>query len=117
MLQSGPFTIRKTQRFERWLRTLRDTSARTQVLARLGRLGHGHLGDSRTVGAGVWELRIHAGPGYRVYFARIRTAVIFLLAGGDKSTQERDIVKAKALAAAIQKGEHDENSPSWHHAF
>lgn len=102
MLQSDPFIVRKTQRFERWLHTIRHVKARGQILARLSRLEHGHLGDSRNVGGSVWELRVHTGPGYRVYFARIESRVILLLAGGDKSTQERDIAKAHELAAGIR---------------
>ena len=112
MLQSGPFIIRKTQRFERWLHTIRDVKARGQILARLSRLEYGHLGDARSVGGSVWELRIHAGPGYRVYLARIGSRVILLLAGGDKSTQERDIAKAHELAASIREERHDEEPPS-----
>ena len=112
MLQSSPFIIRKTQRFERWLHTIRDIKGRGQVLARLSRLEYGHLGDTRSVGGSVWELRIHAGPGYRVYFARIGSRVILLLAGGDKSTQERDIAKAHELAASIREEKCYEEPPS-----
>ena len=102
MLQSALLTIRKTERFNKWLITLRDTQARAQVLARLARFEQGQAGDARSVGGGVLELRIHTGPGYRVYYTRIGARVVLLLAGGDKSTQSRDVSQAKALAASIR---------------
>lgn len=101
MLQS-PFTIRKTERFNKWLHTLRDIPARAQVLARLARLEQGQVGDARSVGGGVLELRIHTGPGYRAYYTRVGARVVLLLAGGDKSTQLRDVSQAKALAASLR---------------
>lgn len=102
MLQSALLTIHKTERFNRWLHTLRDTQARAQILARLARLERGQVGDSRSVGGGVLELRIHTGPGYRVYYTRIGPRVVLLLAGGDKSTQLRDVSQAKALAESLR---------------
>jgi putative addiction module killer protein len=77
---------------------LRDLSARTRIQARLLRLQVGLFGDAHPVGEGVSELRIHHGPGYRVYFVRRGSTVILLLCGGDKSTQARDIAEARALA-------------------
>jgi putative addiction module killer protein len=73
-----------------------DVSLRGRVVARLDRLGAGLLGDWKSVGSGVCELRIHAGRGYRVYYARDGAAIILLLCGGDKSTQQRDIGRAHA---------------------
>lgn len=70
------------------------------IAARLNRLAYGLAGDVAPVGAGVSELRIHYGPGYRVYFTRRGTELILLLAGGDKSTQQRDIERAKEIAAS-----------------
>ena len=81
--------------FREWLRGLRDIHARARVRSRLNRLRLGNFGDAKPVGAGVSELRIPYGPGYRVYFARTGTTIVLLLCGGDKSTQKRDIRTAK----------------------
>ena len=83
--------------FKEWLFTLRDVQARAKIIARLKRLSFGNFGDCRFVGAGVYELRIHFGPGYRVYFGEDKGVLIILLCGGDKSTQPRDIRKAQIL--------------------
>ncbi|TNH37544.1 type II toxin-antitoxin system RelE/ParE family toxin [Paracoccus haeundaensis] len=85
--------------FDRWLMGLRDRRAVARIAARLDRLASGNSGDAEPVGDGVSELRIHYGPGYRVYFLRRGPVLIVLLCGGDKSSQERDITQAKALAA------------------
>ncbi|MEI2609656.1 MAG: type II toxin-antitoxin system RelE/ParE family toxin [Candidatus Promineifilaceae bacterium] len=90
--------IRKTEAFVKWLDGLRDIKARSRVLARIERLVAGNPGDVKPVGEGVSELRIDYGPGYRVYFVRQGQAVIILLAGGDKSTQAKDITTAIRLA-------------------
>lgn len=79
-----------------WLEGLSDMPTRRRVVARLDQLGDGHLGDWKWIGSGVCELRIHAGPGYRVYYARHGAAIVLLLCGGDKSTQHRDIERAYA---------------------
>lgn len=81
--------------FLSWLDSLRDREARARIKKRLDRVALGNLGDHRSVGEGVFEFRIDYGTGYRVYFAQIETLVILLLCGGDKSTQDRDIQKAK----------------------
>jgi putative addiction module killer protein len=83
--------------FEEWYAGLRDIGARTRIRARIMRLQSGNFGDCKSVGQGVHELRLDFGPGYRIYFARTRRTVVVLLAGGDKSTQERDIERAKQL--------------------
>lgn len=93
--------IRKTAAFEAWLSALRDRPARARINIRIDRLGLGNPGDVKPVGGGVSELRIDHGPGYRVYFARRGTALIVLLAGGDKSTQDRDIRTAQGLASKL----------------
>ena len=85
--------------FDRWLMGLRDRRAVARIAARLDRLAGGNSGDAQPVGEGVSELRIHYGPGYRVYFLQRGPVLIVLLCGGDKSSQERDITQAKALAA------------------
>lgn len=90
--------IRKTERFARWLDDLRDLNARARVQARIERLAGGNPGDVEPVGEGVSELRISYGPGYRVYFKRRGLELIILLAGGDKTTQARDIRAALRLA-------------------
>lgn len=90
--------IRKTAVFAAWLDGLRDIQARARVQARIERLAAGNFGDVEPVGEGVSELRINYGPGYRVYFKQRRRELIFLLAGGDKSTQARDIKTALRLA-------------------
>jgi putative addiction module killer protein len=90
--------IRITDEFSDWLLDLRDRQARARIAARIQRLAFGHFGDARSVGDGVEELRFHFGPGYRVYFIRQADFVVVLLCGGDKDTQERDIVRAKILA-------------------
>jgi putative addiction module killer protein len=90
--------IRKTQRFVQWIDGLKDLSGRARIQARLERLAQGHKGDCKAVGAGVLELRFQFGPGYRVYFTQQGDSLIFLLVGGDKSTQSKDIEAAITLA-------------------
>ena len=90
--------IRKTAHFALWLDDLRDLRARARVQARIERLAAGNPGDVEPVGEGVSELRISYGPGYRVYFKRRGQELIILLAGGDKTTQARDIRAALRLA-------------------
>jgi putative addiction module killer protein len=91
--------LKQTETFRKWWAGLRDKRALGVILARLDRLAYGHAGDVQPVGEGVSELRIHYGPGYRVYFQRRGNALIILLCGGDKSTQARDIKRAKRVAA------------------
>ena len=93
----------QTQAFADWLTELTDIDARAAVLARIGRLELGNAGDVAPVGDGISEMRIHLGPGYRVYFMQEGKLTIILLCGGDKSSQKRDIKEAKALAAAWRK--------------
>jgi putative addiction module killer protein len=92
--------VRLTADFTRWLDSLRDTAARLRVVARIRRVEIGNIGDAKYFD-GIGELRIDYGPGYRVYFVKIGSAVIILLCGGDKSTQKRDIAKAKQKAKEI----------------
>lgn len=93
--------IRQTEVYARWFERLRDRQARVRVNSRIRRLSLGNLGDVRPVGEGVSELRIDHGPGYRVYFVQRDDALIVLLAGGDKSSQERDIRRALNLARGL----------------
>jgi putative addiction module killer protein len=90
--------LRKTDVFVRWVDGLTDKQARGRILARIERLAMGNPGDVAPVGEAVSELRIHHGPGYRVYFTRIGKEVVILLAGGDKGTQAKDIKIAIRLA-------------------
>ncbi len=92
------FEVRRSAVFETWLRGLADKTAAAIVARRVRRIAMGNLGDTKSVGDGVSELRIHHGPGYRVYFTRRGNTVIVLLCGGDKGSQARDIIQAKALA-------------------
>ena len=94
--------IRETERFSRWLGELRDDQGRTRIQARILRLRSGNPGDTRPVGCGVLEMRIHFGPGYRVYFVRHGSTVVVLLGGGDKSTQKKDIDLAIAMAGMLE---------------
>ncbi len=93
--------VRQTERFVRWLEGLRDLRGRAKVLARIERLIGGNPGDTKPVGAGVSELRINFGPGYRVYYLQKGTTLIILLAGGDKSSQSKDIQAAIQLAEIL----------------
>ena len=95
-------TIRQTAQFNEWLRGLRDARGRAKIQARLDRLALGNAGDVAPVGEGVSELRIHFGPGYRVYFTRRGEDLIVLLAGGDKSSQHSDIKFAQVLAKNLE---------------
>lgn len=95
-------TIIETEVFSSWLARLRDRDARRRIAARILRLASGNPGDVRPVGAGVSELRLGFGPGYRVYFTARGSIVIVLLCGGDKGSQDRDIALAQALAAGLE---------------
>lgn len=91
------FVIRQTEVFSSWLRNLRDQRAKQKITGRLQRLRFGHFGDVEPVGHGVSELRIHEGKGYRVYFRQQGDEIIFLLCGGDKKSQQRDIANAQCI--------------------
>jgi putative addiction module killer protein len=95
--------LRQTDTFAKWLGGLRDAKAKARILARLESARLGNLGDTRTLGSGVREMRVHVGPGYRVYFAQRRGVVLLLLCGGDKSSQARDIERAKRILAELDK--------------
>ena len=90
--------LKQTQTFQKWRARLKDERARALIASRLDRLAYGHAGDVEPVGNGVSELRIHHGPGYRIYIQKRGSTIIVLLCGGDKSTQEKDIKAAKRLA-------------------
>jgi len=90
--------VRKTESYTKWIDGLRDVKARARILVRVERLAMGNPGDAKPVGEGVSELRIHYGPGYRVYYKKFGQQIIILLAGGDKSSQSVDIQRALKLA-------------------
>lgn len=94
--------IRQTEVFGEWLSALRDSRARARIAERLHRFALGNPGDARSVGAGVMELRIDYGPGYRVYYTRRGNVVVIVLCGGDKGSQKRDIRRAQVLAAELK---------------
>jgi putative addiction module killer protein len=90
--------IRRSSVFIKWLKKLKDRIAKALIVARVSRLKEGNPGDSGPVGEGLSEMRIHYGPGYRVYFKDTGKEIIILLCGGDKSTQQADIIRAKKIA-------------------
>ena len=92
------FEIVESATFRRWIGGLRDRAAVARINARLRKISLGHIGDTAPVGNGVFEVRIHHGPGYRLYFLR-EGARIVMLCGGDKGSQRRDIARADRLAA------------------
>ena len=94
--------IRKTEIFAKWFNKLSDRRARARIQARIDRIEMGNFGDVAPVGEGVSELRIFYGPGYRVYFVQKNSVVVILLSGGDKSSQQSDIAKAKEIAAQLE---------------
>jgi len=93
--------VRQTDEYAEWFKDLRDRQARARINARIRRLSLGNPGDVKPVGEGVSELRIHCGPGYRVYFVRRGETLVILLAGGHKRTQNRDIRTALELAREL----------------
>ncbi len=94
-------TIYTTERFDTWFAGLRDQQASARIKTRIRRAEDGNFGDCEPVGDGVSEMRIHYGPGYRVYFVQRRDEIVILLAGGDKSTQAKDIKTALNLAREL----------------
>ena len=90
--------------FGNWLDGLADIMARAAILKRIDRVEEGNFGDHRDIGQGVWELRIHYGPGYRVYYGEAGLIIVLLLCGGDKASQKKDIHKARKLWVAYGRG-------------
>ncbi|MBO9661678.1 type II toxin-antitoxin system RelE/ParE family toxin [Dokdonella sp.] len=96
------YTVRLTQAFQDWLDALDDTRAQVRIAARLRFAEAGNLGDWKTVGEGISEMRVDTGPGYRLYFTRRGALIIVMLAGGDKSSQSRDIKRAQRIARELE---------------
>jgi putative addiction module killer protein len=95
-------SIYTTGTFDAWFQSLRDKQAARRIQVRIDRAEEGNFGDCKPVGSGVSEMRIHFGPGYRVYFAQRGLEIVILLAGGDKGTQDKDIQTALALAQQLK---------------
>lgn len=96
------YSLLKTVEFERWVTKLRDPKAKARIVARMISAELGNLGDVTLVGSGISEMRIHYGPGYRVYFTQRGKELIVLLIAGDKTSQRKDIERAKLLADELK---------------
>ena len=95
------YTVLRSSDFDAWLSALNDHTGKARILSRIDSAERGNLGDCASVGDGVHEMRVHVGPGYRVYFTIRGRLMIFLLLGGDKSTQKKDIRRAKAIVKLL----------------
>jgi putative addiction module killer protein len=95
-------TVTRLDEFSNWFSGLRDTRAKAKILQRIDRLELGNPGDIAPVGGGVSEMRIHHGPGYRLYIKQRGEEFVILLCGGDKSTQDEDVTRAKKLASELE---------------
>jgi putative addiction module killer protein len=96
-------SFERSEEFNAWLLPLKDKLGRARIIQRIRSAEHGNFGDCEPVGEGVSEMRVHIGPGYRVYFSRRAEVVYLLLVGGDKSSQKRDIKRAIEMARALDK--------------
>ncbi|GAB2711023.1 MULTISPECIES: type II toxin-antitoxin system RelE/ParE family toxin [Comamonas] len=96
------FTVKRTVEFDAWLLGLRDTMTRIRLAKRLDKVTRGLMGDCKSVGAGVYEMREDFGPGWRMYYVQRGDVVVVMLGGGDKSSQQADIAAAQALAATLE---------------
>lgn len=95
-------TFVRSSDFDAWLSGLADQTAKARILARLRSAMLGNFGDCEPVGEGVSEMRVHAGPGYRVYYSQLGATLYLLLTGGDKSSQKQDIIRAKEMARELR---------------
>ena len=96
------YEVQETAVYAKWFASLRDRAAKARIVTRLLYLGDGNLGDAKSVGDGVHELRLHFGPGYRIYFTRRGERIILLLCGGEKGGQQRDIARAKQIESELE---------------
>ncbi len=94
--------VEATARFQAWINGLKDRAGRARILVRIDRLAHGNPGEHRHLAGGISELKIDAGPGYRVYYTQRGMNLVILLGGGDKSTQRRDIAAALVLLGSLK---------------
>ncbi|WP_043566409.1 type II toxin-antitoxin system RelE/ParE family toxin [Acidovorax sp. KKS102] len=104
------YSVIETEEFAQWMASLRDTPTRIRLQRRLGKASRGNLGDVKPVGGDVYEMREFFGPGWRMYYVKQGAAIILMLGGGDKATQDRDIERAKAMALELQ-NEQDQDPP------
>ena len=103
-------TFHQTDTFSDWLKDFRDIKARARIVVRIEQAEHGNFGDCTPVGEGISEMRLHFGPGYRLYFWQQGNQVYWLLVGGDKSSQKRDIERARKLRHEVEEASHGEDS-------
>lgn len=101
-LREEVIDVRQSVEYEQWFQEIHDRNAKARINVRVRRLSLGNPGDVRSVGEGVWELRIYYGPGYRVYFTYVDSDSAILLLGGDKRTQDRDIQFARKMAQELK---------------
>lgn len=92
------FSIQQTETFIKWIARIKDVRAKIAIARRIERAQAGNLGDHKCVDIDIWEMRLPIGPGYRIYYTRRDANLIILLVGGDKTSQQKDIIRAKALA-------------------
>lgn len=102
MTIESKFLIQETAEFKRWLKSIKNPIARTAVAMRVERARLGNFGDHKSVGDGVYEMRLSTGAGYRIYYAQRGDIIYILLNGGDKSTQQEDINKAKMIWSSLK---------------
>jgi putative addiction module killer protein len=93
--------VRQTEEFSDWLHRLRDANAVARIVSRIRRMEMGNPGDTKSVGQGIFEMRLDHGPGYRIYYVHRGAEIVLLLCGGDKRTQQRDIKRAQRLAETL----------------
>lgn len=94
--------VEKTEEFDTWLKALRDAHAKAKIISRIDRLADGNPGDVKPVGYGISEMRIHYGPGYRVYYCQRGEMIVIILCGGDKDSQAKDIATAKEIKDSLE---------------
>jgi putative addiction module killer protein len=94
--------VEKTEAFDTWLKALRDARAKAKIISRIERLADGNPGDVKSVGNGISEMRIHYGPGYRVYYCQQGETIVIILCGGDKDSQAKDIATAKEIKESLE---------------
>ena len=96
------YQVKETDIFRKWLSKLKDRTAIVKVLVRIESLRQGNIGDSKSLGSGLHELRIHFGPGYRIYYTRKSGLILLLLCGGDKSSQSKNIAHARKILTELK---------------
>jgi len=101
MDNSFEYKIVKTEIYSKWFKSIKDNETKFKIDKRIDRIRVGNFGDSKILGDNVWELRLNFGSGYRIYYTKRENIIIILLCGGDKSTQSKDIERAKKLASEV----------------